>query len=277
MRALRKLLIASLSVVLLAGGAAQAASTSDFSDQWWVPSESGWGASVEQQANTLVVDLMVYGSDGKPTWFSGAALQQANAPAGHTVFTGDLYATTGPYHGGTFNPALVQIRKVGGLSFDASNLNNATISYTVDGTPVVKNVTRLTWSYENLTGSYDAMWKYGCGGAPAVPWEWGFTETVIDHRADNTVTMRVAIWAGWYEPQYDLRGTYAQSGHMGGIVANLVAPDAGSVAISEIEKTATGFTARLAGNMSTHYTWGSGVAVANCQITDGRIVAVRRP
>jgi len=50
----------------------------------------------------------------------------------------NLYATTGPYHGGTFNPALVQIRKVGALTFDASNLNNATISYTVDGTPVVK-------------------------------------------------------------------------------------------------------------------------------------------
>jgi len=277
MTPLRKLVIASLSVAVLAGGTAQAASTSDFSDQWWVPSESGWGASVQQQASTLFIDLMVYASDGKPAWFVAAAYQQANVPAGHTVFAGDLYATTGPPLGGTFDPTLVNARKVGALTFDASNVNNATLSYTIDGTPVVKNVSRQTWSYENLTGSYDAMWKYGCGGAPAVPWEWGFTDTVIDHRADNTVTMHVAIWAGWYEPQFDLRGNYAQSGHMGGIVANLVAPDAGSITIAEIEKTVTGFTARLAGNMSTQYWWRGDVLVANCQITDGRIVAVRRP
>jgi len=276
MTPLRKLVIASLSVAVLAGGTAQAASTSDFSDQWWVPSESGWGASVQQQASTLFIDLMVYASDGKPAWFVAAAYQQANVPAGHTVFAGDLYATTGPSPGGAFDPTLVNARKVGALTFDASNVNNATLSYTIDGTPVVKNVSRQTWSYENLTGSYDAMWKYGCGGAPAVPWEWGFTDTDIDHRADNTVTMNVAIW-GWYEPQFDLRGNYAQSGHMGGIVANLVAPNAGSITISEIEKTVTGFTARLAGNMSTQYLFGGDVLVANCQITDGRIVAVRRP
>jgi len=277
MRALCKLLIASLSVAVLAGGTAQAASTSDFSDQWWVPSESGWGASVQQQASTLFIDLLVYASDGKPAWFSAAANPQANAPAGHTVFAGDLYATTGPSPGGAFDLALVKARKVGALTFDASSLNNATLSYTVDGTPVVKNVQRQTWSYENLTGSYDAMWKYGCGGAPAFPWEWGFTDTVIDHRADNTVTMHVAVWALLYEPEYDLRGNYAQSGHMGGIVANLVAPDAGSITIFELEKTVAGFTARLAGNMSTRYPWRGDVLVANCQITDGRIVAVRRP
>jgi hypothetical protein len=277
MSALRLFLLVSLSVAVLAGGAAQAASTTDFSDQWWAPSESGWGASVQQQANTLFVDLMVYASDGKPAWFSAAAIQQASAPPGHTVFTGDLYATTGPYPGGAFDPALVTARKVGALTFDASSLNNATLSYTVDGAPVAKNVTRQTWSYENLTGSYDAMWKYGCGGGPAVPWEWGFTATTIDHHVDNTVTIHVAIWAGWYEPVFNLRGNYAQSGHMGEIAASLVAPDAGSVTISEIEKTATGFTARLAGIMSTQYVWGAGTLVANCQITDGRIVGVRRP
>ena len=267
MRALRKLLIASLSVAFLAGGTAQAASTSDFSDQWWVPSESGWGASVEQQANTLVIDLMVYGSDGKPTWFSGAALQQANAPAGHTVFTGDLYATTGPYHGGTFNPALVQIRKVGALMFDASNLNNATISYTVDGTPVVKNVTRLTWSYENLTGSYDAVWFTGCRGmaAYASPFDWTVTVTTVRHNADNTVSINLSCPMCWTNFNHEFRGTYAQSGHLGQITADLVAPDAGSITIVEIAKTTAGFTGRFAGTMT--------ISGLTCQTVDGRIGA----
>src|SRR5512139_1753139 len=153
---LRRLLIASLSLAVLASGGAHAASTTDFSDQWWVPTESGWGASVLQQSNTLFIDVMVYGADGKPTWFVAAASLQTSRPAGHTVFVGDLYATTGPYYGATFNRSLVTERKAGTLTFDATTATNATFSYTVDGTPVVKNVTRQTWSYEYLGGTYDA-------------------------------------------------------------------------------------------------------------------------
>jgi hypothetical protein len=117
-----------------------------------------------QQAGTMFVNLMVYGSDGKPTWLVAASSLQANSPTGHTVFLGDLYATTGPYYGGTFDPALVGERKVGTLTFDANAPNSATMSYTVDGTPVVKNVTRQTWSHEDLTGLYYVGWNADCGG-----------------------------------------------------------------------------------------------------------------
>jgi len=172
MKALRQLLIASLSVAVLATGTAHAASTTDYSDQWWIPTESGWGAAVLQQADMMFVNLMVYGADGKPTWFVAASSLQADSPSGHTVFLGDLYATTGPYYGGTFNPALASERKVGTLKFDATSASNATMSYTVDGASVVKNVTRQTWSYEYLGGTYDAMWKYSCGGTPAFPYDW---------------------------------------------------------------------------------------------------------
>jgi hypothetical protein len=143
---------------------------------------------------------------------------------------------------------------------------------------VVKNVTRQTWSYEYLGGTYDAMWRYSCGGKPAFPYDWGFTETVVNHNADNTVTMSVTRPSSWDEVQHDFRGNYTQSGHMGQIVADLAAPDAGSITIFNIENTATGFTSRLTGTMSTRYEWRGGVVIgAPCQITDGRIVAVRRP
>jgi len=278
MKALRQLLIALLSVGVLATGVAHAASTTNFSDQWWVPAESGWGASVLQQSNTLFIDLMMYGADGKPTWFVVAASLQTSPPEGHAVFNGDLYAATGPYYGGAFNPTLVTLRKVGTLTFDAATASNATMSYTVDGTPVVKNVTRQTWSYENLVGTYDAMWKYSCNGAAAFPFDWGFTETVIRHNADNTVTIRVTRPFWWDDVQHDFRGNYTQSGHMGQIAADLVEPDSGSITIFDIEKTATGFTSRLTGRTSTRYFWQSGVVIGSpCQITDGRIVAVRRP
>lgn len=267
MMELRKLLIASLSVAVLAGGAAQAASTSDFSDQWWVPSESGWGASVQQQASTLFINLMVYAGDGKPGWFSAAAYQQANAPAGHTVFAGDLYATTGPSPSGAFDPALVKARKVGALTFDASSLHNAILSYTVDGTPVVKNVQRQTWSYENLTGNYDAVWFTRCLGLPehSPPFDWTVTVTAVRHNADNTVSINLSCPMCWTNFSHEFRGTYTQAGHLGQIAVDLVAPDAGSITIVEIAKTSTGFTARFEGTMT--------ISGWTCQTVDGRMGA----
>lgn len=267
MSALRLFLVASLSIAVFAGGAARAAATSDFSDQWWAPSESGWGASVQQQASTLFIDLMVYASDGKPVWFSAAAFQQASAPAGHTVFTGELYATTGPYHGGAFDPAVVTARKVGALTFDASSLNNAILSYTVDGASTVKNITRQTLTYENLGGAYDAVWFTRCLGMSAYesPFDWTVNITTVRHNADNTVSINLSCPMCWTNFNHEFRGTYAQVGHLGQITADLVAPDVGSITIVEIAKTTAGFTGRFAGNMT--------ISGWTCQTVDGRIGA----
>jgi len=264
MKAFRQLLIAFLSGAVLASGAVRAASTTDFSDQWWAPTESGWGASIHQQSDKLFIDLMVYGADGKPTWFSVAAPLQSSAPAGHTVFVGDLYATTGPYYGSAFNPSSVVIRKVGTLTFDATAASNATVSYNVDGTSVVKNVTRQTWSHESLSGTYDTVWKTGCGYPSAFDWE--VSMTVIRHNADNSVTVTVSCPYCFNNFQHVFRGNYTQSGHLGQINAGLVAPDSGTITISEIAKTTIGFTARFTGSMA--------IAGQTCQVTNGQIGAV---
>jgi hypothetical protein len=261
MKALRALLIASLSVALGAAVGARAASTTDFTDQWWVVSESGWGASIHQQSDTLVVNLLVYGMDGRPTWLVAATALQAGASGGHTVFTGDLYATTGPYYGVVvFDAASVSLRKVGTLTFDASSAANATISYSVDGTPVAKNVTRHTGDYENLSGSYYAVWSYdGCYGPSR------FSEALdvkILHNPDNTVAME--CWSRDNMGGFYFGGTYSQTGHLGQIAGQVLPPDRGSYTFTEIDATDTGFTARVEG------------VINNCQAKNGQIAAIRR-
>lgn len=247
----------------LAAGPAGATTTTNYSDQWWVPAESGWGASVQQQADTIVVGLLVYGSDGQPRWFSATAPLQAATGSGHDVFAGDLHESTGPWFGTTFNPALVTTRKVGALTFDATSFGSATLSYTIDGAAVVKSVARQTWAREDLSGHYKAVWNFGCsvgiGGT-----EWGYTDTVIRQNADETVTMEVSPWATWYfdDETYHLTGTYAQSGHLGMIKANLDSP-AGTMTIVDIEPTAIGFTARISNN-----------TLFDCP-KEGRIVGIR--
>jgi hypothetical protein len=257
--------VAAAALLLLSGGV-RAASTAQFTDQWWTSSESGWGAAVVQQANMLGVDLMVYGVDGKPAWYVVWAPNKPDAPAGHTVFSGDLYATTGPWFGGPFNPGLVAERKVGTLTFDATGPNSAAITYSVDGVNVAKSVSRMTWGRDNLTGSYDGTWMMRCGfPAYPSPFDWFVTLTTVEQDAAGGVSIVLTCPMCWDDFRHEFRGTYEQTGRLGTIRAQLVAPDAGSVTFTEVEKTTVGFTGRLAGTMTI-----SGVT---CQTADSRVGA----
>ena len=152
-------LVASVGV-----GVASAAATHDYSDSWWSPDEPGAGISVQQQADVLFIQLFVYRRDGGPTWFSGAASSTGNHAGGHDLFTGDLYQTTGPYFGTTWNPSAMDFRQVGSLTFDAASVNTATLAYMVDGVPFTKRLNRLTTASENLGGYYYMGWNANCEG-----------------------------------------------------------------------------------------------------------------
>jgi hypothetical protein len=263
MTTFRRLMIALLSGAVLFTGTANATSTTNYSDQWWIPSESGWGASVLQQWDTLFIDIFVYGADNKPTWFTGAAYYQSNSPSGHVVFTGDLYATTGPYYGGSFNPAAVALTKVGTLTFDSDTTNTATLSYTVNGVPVTKSVTRQTWRNENLAGSYygGSVWDAtGCKDPADNDHYEIYGAMQITHAGDNTVRITLQVTTAFNNgapipvppnSSASIVGTYTQSGHMGqvpGTVTFVLGTDTGTEAwnVFEIERGINGIMARLA-------------------------------
>jgi hypothetical protein len=258
----RMVMIAFLTVGMLATGAARAASTTNFSDSWYIENQSGWGMFVQQQTDVLFIGLFVYGADNKPAWFTATAFYQSNSVPGHVVFTGDLYLTNGTYYGTTWNPAALGYRKVGTLTFDATTTNDATLTYTVDGTPVVKNVTRLLLRYENLSGKYSGSWINDSDPCPGWPRDMSIAIDDIRHNADNTVKM--AIWAQALFGGFYLSGTYSQSGHIGKIVGSVDSPDRGSFTFSEIEKSASGLTGRFDGVLN------------GCVVTNSRIGVARQ-
>jgi len=255
MIATRKLLSALLFVPFLAAANVHAATSVDFSDQWWAANEPGWGASIHQQSNTLVVNLLLYGIDSRPTWFLAAAARQADAPNGHAVFAGDLYGYTGDYLGGTFNSGRVNARKVGTLTFDASSANAATMSYSVDGVPVVKDVTRYTWGYEGLSGTYSGVWRgnlTGCSMAPrgaVTPFDEPLGIKVV-HNADNTVSLSLTFSDNVVDV---FNGTYTQVGHLGRIEGICNGGGCGSITVSDIETTPLGFSGRFEGDLITYH------------------------
>jgi hypothetical protein len=247
MRSFRTLVASfALATACLLTPPAHASSGTNFSDQWWNPNESGWGASVLQQADVLFIDLFVYGPDNQPTWYTAAAFFQP--ASGRTLFFGDLYVSSGPWFGAFFNPAGVLRRKVGTVLFDAASTDFASLTYSVDGVVVSKAVERILWAYENFTGSYFGGLVYD-QSACVVASNNGPVEELgpfqIDHPADNTFTLALQSNFG----NCTIVGNYSQLGHMGTVDANYACSYgiSGTMTLYELERTGTGMTGRFIG------------------------------
>lgn len=223
---------------------ALASTGTNFSDQWWNPAESGWGASMLQQADIIFVDLFVYGSDNRPTWYTAAAYYQPQS--GRTLFSGDLYVTSGPWFAAFFNPAAVASRKVGTLQFEASNTDTGTLTYDVDGIVVTKTIERQLWRYENFTGSYYGGLVYdqsGCTNATNNGHVEEFGAFQVDHAPNNAFTLTLQSNFG----NCTIAGSYSQLGHMGTVGANYTCSYGvnGTMTLYELERTGPGMTGRF--------------------------------
>jgi hypothetical protein len=245
MRTLRML----LAVLVFASftGTARASSGTNFSDQWWNPNESGWGASMLQQADVIFVDLFVYGPDTRATWYTAAMYYQPQAN-GAIVFSGDLVATTGPWFGAFFNPSAVLARKVGTIVFNATSTDTGTLTYSVDGVVVTKNIERQTWAFENFTGSYFGGLVYdqsSCFSSANNGHVEEFGGFQITHAANNTFTLVLQSNFG----TCSFTGNYSQAGHMGTVDANYACSYGinGTVTFYELERTGPGMTGRFFG------------------------------
>jgi hypothetical protein len=244
MRSFRMLFVILVTAACLVAAPASASLGTNFSDQWWNPNESGWGASVLQQYDTLFIELFVYAPDGRPTWYTAAAYHQPQS--GRTLFSGDLYETSGPWFGAFFDAAAVGKRRVGTLQFDAASTDFATLTYTVDNVAVTKQVQRQLWTYEDFTGSYYGGLVYdqsSCANAA----DNGHVEELgpfqIDHPGNNTFTLALQSNFG----NCTIVGNYSQLGHMGTVDANYSCSYgiSGTMTLYELERTSAGMTGRF--------------------------------
>ena len=76
------------------------AAATDYTDIWYLPSESGWGVNLIQAEDVIFATFFIYGPNNQPTWYVAIIYRDANGN-----FAGNLYSTVGPYFGGPWNPA----------------------------------------------------------------------------------------------------------------------------------------------------------------------------
>lgn len=212
-------LFAALVTAFFTSFASATTVTIDFSDMWWVPSESGWGANMIQQGDIIFVTLFVYDTNGVPTWYVSPATTYQGNVAGQR-FSGPLYRTTGPYFGGNFNPANVVVREVGSLTFIAPNSASGTLSYSVDGVNVNKSISRQTFRTENLAGSYIGGTTGTFSGCSVN----GVAESAATYTIQQTATnVTINEFGAGYTCRYN--GTLTQTGRLGTITGTGLCSD----------------------------------------------------
>lgn len=113
------------------------ASPSPLTGLWWNQNESGWGMTITQQYDTIFVAMYTYDSNRNPIWYVAT-----NCPVIAGGCTSPLYRVTG----GTeltvpWNPNLAVV-PVGSISLVFSDNNTGTMSYTINGAPASKAITR---------------------------------------------------------------------------------------------------------------------------------------
>jgi hypothetical protein len=109
----------------------------NYTDLWWNAAESGWGINLNHQGNILFGTLFTYDASGAPTWL--VMSNGAKQPDGS--FQGELYQLRGPaFNAPTWTgttPATVGTMKLAFVGND-----QGTLTYTFNGTQVVKSITR---------------------------------------------------------------------------------------------------------------------------------------
>jgi hypothetical protein len=227
------------------------ANAGQYTDLWYNPQESGWGANVVQQEETAFVTLFVYGPDGKPTWYVASDAQVVAYSGALPIFSGTLYRTQGPWHGGVFDPRNVDATPVGTVSLEALSKERMRIHYVAEGVNQVKEVVRQTWRASYGIQYYVSTFnlrQVAVGGPPF---------GTLQFHADLLVHLEVG--AGYIRAddehgrRCEYRGPYEQAGKLGKFAGNFTCTagrdgfegGTGTFEVSDLEATANGFSGYL--------------------------------
>jgi hypothetical protein len=224
---------------------AAAAGSNTYTDLWWNPQQSGWGANIAQQGDIAFVTLYVHGPDGRPTWyFAPDARKFATDAAGLPAFHGPLYTANGPWFGGPFDPGSVTTRLVGSLVIEPRGGGELYLEYDVDGVTISRTIRRFTFAQPDLGGSYNAAFTLRVaptGEAPTGTRE--FRARVEASLDGSTFSMLVVEDIGYC--LYD--GAYRPSGRMGAVTGRYqcASGNGGTFSIDDVEATEHGLSGYL--------------------------------
>ncbi|QJR14294.1 trypsin-like serine peptidase [Usitatibacter palustris] len=114
--------------------------SNNYSDLWWNANESGWGINLSHQGTVIFATLYTYDTDGTPMWL---VMSNGDRQADGS-FTGILYRVTGPaFNASPWGP--INAVQVGTMRLRFDNADLGTLTYTVNGASVSKQINRYSF------------------------------------------------------------------------------------------------------------------------------------
>jgi len=247
MKALRRVICIVLAAVsFLASTAYSTSFSTDQSDLYYIPTESGWGIQLVQRGSVIFATLFLFGAGGATTWFVATLNSTSNS-----TWTGDLYTGTGPYFGTVpFNPADVVGAKVGTMTWTPTAVTTGTLTYDVNGVAVVKNVIRQTLVLDDFNGHYSGILHTTTSGCVDATRNGTMDFVAVEDVTQSGPTINILISS--VGGSCSFAGTYSQAGQFGAVSgAYTCGGDSGTFQGFELQVNITGFTGRFTAASST--------------------------
>jgi len=226
--------------------AAAGAHAGTYSDMWFDPRESGWGVNLVQQGERAFVTLFVYGADGKPVWYvSPDAHAVSYSAGGQPSFRGTLYRTRGPWHGGPYDPALVQPVYAGIVALELVTDDRMRLAYQADDATVTKELRRQSFEAVVPYSGYVAQFMMRAKPAgSSVPQSFRYTADLYAEFDGGTGWIRATDTIGRI---CHYRGPYSQAGKLITFSGSYACSggDEGAFEIKRLEITQDGATGYL--------------------------------
>jgi len=249
-------LVAFFATLAIAMPAVATSYSTDYSDLWWGGiNESGWGVNLIQQNDIIFATAFVYGSDSTAHWYS-ATLRPVGGSA--SSYSGALQESRGPWLGNPgFDPKAVTRVDVGSMTVAFSGPNSGSLNYSVNGVQVSKQITRLSFANNNISGIYIGGMvgrSSGCSGVAAGQVSVFDNLTVTQN--GTSVTMRVDFNQGGTGTSSvcTYTGTLSQAGRLSAINGGTynctvggTAVNSGTFSLSGLDAGVNGFSASYSG------------------------------
>jgi hypothetical protein len=216
--------------------------TTDQSDLWYIPAESGWGIQFVQRGSVIFATMFVYDQFNVPIWYVATM-----SSVGNFTWTGNLLLTNGPWFGTVpFNTNAVTFRSVGTMTWTASSVITGTLTYSVDGVPVAKNLVRQLLVLDDYSGHYAGgihQTSTGCFN-PAFNGTRESIGTVNVTQNGAAITLQSFPSTGG---SCSYPGMLTQFGQMGDVTGSYTCSDgtSGTFHLFEMQINITGFTGRF--------------------------------
>jgi hypothetical protein len=233
-----------LALALLA--ASVSAQAGYYTDLWYKPTEPGWGVNLVQADDFIFATFFIYGTDGKPTWYSAHLVWN-----GTDAYTGDAFANQGTFFGVPWNTANNVHVKAGTASFtpSAANSYQGTLTYSITGVgAATKAIERQSLTAPALGGTYVGGQPGAYAGctqpANSTPYK-DYFDLTVNHLANGTVTMVFDFTSGL---SCTLSGTLIQNGQLYRIPSATYTCSDGldtTASVTQIKSTSQGIEGRL--------------------------------